>query len=43
MTTIILYLCASLTPQEINAEIYEYHRLNREARVIAVVSECSEK
>lgn len=43
MTTIILYLCASLTPQEINAEIYGYHRLNPNARVIAVISDCEEK
>lgn len=43
MITIILYLCSSLTPADINAEIYKHHRENPRARVMAVVSDCEEK
>lgn len=40
---ILLYLCASLTTSEINAEIYKKHRENPRATVVAVVQDCEEK
>jgi hypothetical protein len=43
MVTFVLYLCASMTPAEINQEIYKYHRENHAASVVAVVQDCEEK